>query len=169
MKRKRTPITKMFLYRQGLHLLPSDNFLQAFKKNYMEIIRKRKAFKDMEDIDDDTAMFFIMYVAESIIYCLDAGFDIWFHRAMVFTQRLSDYRYNAKVQLKKLSSKTIENVKKVTIKPISSLTLKIRDSINKNNKPYQDFIKEKEQNFKKIKEYYKEFYGKQKDWWKKDN
>lgn len=164
-KKKRPPLTKMFLYRQGLHLIPSDNFVQTFKKHYMEILRKARRYDHVEDLDDETAKFFIMVMAESIIYCLDAGFDIWFFRIMVFMQKLSDYRDNVKRRIKQGTSKVRENIKKITIKPIFRSTLKIKDLMNKDNKPYQDFIQQKKSNFKKIKEYYKEFYGKQEDWW----
>lgn len=165
MTKKRPPLTKMFLYRQGLHLIPSDNFVQKFKEHYMTYLRRQKRYDYLEDLDDETAKFFIMAVAESIIYCLDAGYDVWFYRVMVFMQRLSDYRDNVKRRIKQGVSKVRENVKKITIKPIFRSTLKIKNWLNKDNKPYQDFIKSKKDNFKKIKNYYKEFYGKQEDWW----
>ena len=165
MAKKRPPLTKMFLYRQGLHLIPSDNFVQKFKEHYMTYLRRQKRYDYLEDLDDETAKFFIMAVAESIIYCLDSGYDVWFYRVMVFMQRLSDYRDNVKRRIKQGVSKVRENVKKITIKPIFRSTLKIKNWLNKDNKPYQDFIKSKKDNFKKIKNYYKEFYGKQEDWW----
>lgn len=165
MAKKRPPLTKMFLYRQGLHLIPSDNFVQKFKEHYMTYLRRQKRYDYLEDLDDETAKFFIMAVAESIIYCLDAGYDVWFYRVMIFTQRLSDYRDNVKRRIKQGVSKVRENIKKITIKPIFRSTLKIKNWLNKDNKPYQDFIKSKKDNFKKIKNYYKEFYGKQEDWW----
>ena len=64
---------------------------------------------------------------------------------MCFMQRISDYKINTpnrKVGVQ-------EDVKKITFKPISSMILKIRDNVNKNNKKYQEYVERKKIQYKK--------------------
>lgn len=165
MKRRNIPHLKhLNLYRQGLHLEPSENFVQKYIEIYNSLIHKRKSRAHIKDLDEETAKYFIVLVCEALIHCIDFGFDIWFSRVMVFIQKISDYRGNspyAKVGF-------YEDIKKVTIRPITSLILNIKNNINKTNKEYQEYIKRKKEKYQEIKDYYKEFYGEQ-DWWQSTN
>jgi hypothetical protein len=154
----------MFLQRQGLNMLPSQNFIDKFIEIYNELLYRNKSKANVPPIDEKTAIFFINTVIESIIYCIDFGYDVWITRTMVFLQRISDYRRNNKNRKKAVT----ENVKKLTVKPIISIYNRIRREINKDNKEYMLYLDQKTECYKKIKKYYKEFYGKETEWWTKD-
>ena len=60
----------------------------------------------------------------------------------------------------------VEDVKKVSISLLSHLVLKTKEIANRNNKMYLDYIQGKKDRHIDIKKYYREFYGKQDEWWK---
>lgn len=158
---KKIPSYKhMFLYRTGLKLEPSDNFVSKFIEIYMSLLRKRRNHENDVDIDENTAKFFINSCVEAIIYCLDFGFDVWLNRTMVFLQKITDWKPR-----KSKTAKIIENLHMITIKPIFSISKKMKNILNKDNKEYQEYINKKQESFKQIKNYYKEFYGKTEVWW----
>lgn len=164
---KNTPSYKhMWLYRTGLKPEISQNFVDKFVEIYNDLLKKRQWKEQPKEIDDNTARFMIGSIIEAIIYCLDFGFDVWINRCMVFVQKISDKRqYNRgtdKCDIK-------EDLKLVTIRPIQSIIRKIKYKCNENNEKYNEFLKQKTENHKKIKEYYKEFYAKEKDWWKSED
>lgn len=157
--------TSLFLYRQGLKFKPSQNFIDKFKEFYnkeLEDRHKKNNKNNIAYIDDDTAIFMINCILEGIVHCLDFGFNVIFKRLFVFTQKVTDYKLNSK---KKHKSVFAENIKKINFRPVSRIVLDIKDNMNKDNKKYQDFIEAKKDCYKKIKKYYKEFYGKE-DWWR---
>ncbi len=152
---------RMFLYRQGLKILPSQNFIEKFKEIYNELLYKNKIRHHIKPIDDNMAIFFINTVIESVIYCLDFGYDVWFSRTILFLQKKTDYRHN----VKKHKNYTIEDVKKISIRAIKSMILKMKNKLNEQNEEYQKFLEHKKVQFKTIKDYYKKFYGKEDEWW----
>lgn len=154
----------MFLQRQGLDMLPSQNFIDKFIENYNELLYQAKRRQHLPPLDERTAIFFINTVIESIIYCIDFGYDVWITRTILFLQRVSDYRRNNRNRKKAVT----ENVKKLSIKPIKSMCNEIKRKLNKENKEYMAYLDQKTECFKKIKKYYKEFYGKETEWWTKD-
>lgn len=151
----------MFLSRQGLKIMPSQNFIDKFKEIYNEMLYSDKTRQNLEPINDKTAIFFINSLIEAVIFCVDFGYDVWFRRTLLFLQKTSDYRLNSHNNKKSL----VENIKKLNVKPIISKLLKIKKIINKDNEKYQEFLKSKWDNFNKIKKYYREFYGKENEWW----
>lgn len=161
MAKEKPSYKNMFLYRQNLKLDPSQNFVDKFKEYYMELIVKVRCHENDTIIDDNTAKFYIVSVLESIIYCLDFGIDVWLSRLMVFTQKKTDYRHNVKSH----RLKVVENVKKIAIRPIDSLIRKIKKIINKDNQEYNQHLENKRNSYNEIKQYYKEFYGKEDEWW----
>jgi hypothetical protein len=58
-----------------------------------------------------------------------------------------------------------DNVKKFTIKLYGKQDKNIKEKINADNKEYTEYIKGKKSRYNKILDYYKEYYGKQDDWW----
>ena len=58
-----------------------------------------------------------------------------------------------------------ENVLKVCVKPIVSWINKMKDLANKDNEKYQQFLQDKRTRHNRIREYYKDLYDKQEDWW----
>lgn len=162
MKRKSvTSYKHMFLYRTGLKIEPDDSFVEKFIEIYMSLLRNKKHHKNDETIDINTAKFFINSVVESIIYCLDFGLDVWLSRTLLFLNKTSDYRLNSTTAKHRI----LEDVHKITIKPIVSMINKIKHKVNETNEKYKEFLQSKKESFTKIKEYYREFYGKQEDWW----
>lgn len=151
----------MFLHRQGLKIMPSRNFIEKFKEFYIELHNNKKNRRQLEDIPDDMAIFFINTCIESIIYCLDCNISIYIPGLLKFTQKTTDYRHNTKSSKKSV----IEDVKKINAQFNTNVVLKIKETLNKTNKAYVEFIDKKKQRFKKIQDYYKEFYGKQNEWW----
>ena len=81
---------------------------------------------------------------------------------MLFLQRISDYRHNVKSHTLKI----VENVKKISIRPIKSMVTRMKNTANINNEEYQQFIARKKERFNEIKRYYREFYAKENHWWK---
>lgn len=154
-----------FLVLQGLNIEPCQEFVDKYVEIYNELMHKNKIRKHVPDIDENTARYFILTTCESIIHCLDFGLDVWLSRVMVFLQKNTDYRHNVKRH--RLS--VIENVKKLTFKPVSYLELKIKALLNKDNKPFQEHLQQKKESYNKIKQYYKEFYGKEDEWWQYSN
>ena len=112
----------MFLYRQGLKIKPSDNFTEKFIEFYNEFLYKNKARKHIPPLDNKTATFFLNSIIEAVIYCLDFGYDVWFRHVMLFLQRISDYRHNVKSHTLKI----VENVKKISIRPIKSMVTRMK-------------------------------------------
>ena len=161
MARKIPHHTLMFLYRQGLKLEPSQNFIDKFVENYNELLYKNKIRHHVPPLDNKTAIFFINSVVEAVVYCLDFGYDVWFRHVLLFFQKVTDYRHN----IKKHSLGVIEDVKKISIRPIKSMTLRIKAFLNKDNKPYQEFLSQKKERYNEIKRYYREFYDKKSEWW----
>lgn len=165
MKRKSvTSYKHMFLYRTGLKLDPCETFVNKFIEIYMELIKRDKRRADFDDIDENTAKFFINSCFEAIIYCMDFGFDVWLNRVMVFTLKITDFVSRHPYVKKRVH----EDMKMIKIRPISSLIKKIKDVLNKDNEKYQEFIEQKKENHKAIRRYYKEYYGKQNEWWEND-
>lgn len=163
---KNTPSYKhMWLYRTGLKIEVSQNFIDKFIEIYNDLLKKRKWKEESKEIDENTARFMVGSIIEAIIYILDFGYDVWINRCMVFLQKTLDKRqynrYDDKCTVK-------ENLKWVTIKPIQSIIRKIKYKINENNLEYNKFLQQKTENHKKIKEYYKEFYA-QENWWKSEH
>lgn len=151
----------MFLSRQGLKIMPSQNFLDKFKEIYNDLLHNDKSKQNIKPLDDKTAIFFINSLIEAVIYCIDFGYDVWFRRTLLFLQKTCDYRLNSKTAKKSV----VENIKKLTVKPIISKYLKIKKIINQDNEKYQEFIQKKAENFNKIKRYYRDFYDKKDEWW----
>lgn len=164
---KNTPSWKhMWLYRTGLKLEISQNFVDKFIEIYNDLLKKRRWKEEPKEIDDNTARFMIGSVIEAIIFCLDFGLDVWINRCMVFVQKSSDKKqynmYNGKCTVK-------EDLKKIAIRPIQSIRRKIKYKMNENNPEYNKYLQEKTENHEKIKNYYKEFYAKEKDWWQPED
>lgn len=162
MTRKIPHHTMMFLYRQGLKIKPSDNFTEKFIEFYNEFLYKNKARKHIPPLDTKTATFFINSIIEAVIYCLDFGYDVWFRHVLLFFQRISDYRHNVKSH----TVKVVENVKKISIRPIKSMVTRMKKTVNLDNEEFQEFLADKQQRFDNIKRYYREFYAKENQWWK---
>ena len=164
---KNTPSWKhMWLYRTGLKLEISQNFVDKFIEIYNDLLKKRRWKEEPKEIDDNTARFMIGSVIEAIIFCLDFGLDVWINRCMVFVQKVSDKKqynmYNGKCTVK-------EDLRTITIRPIQSIRRKIKYKMNENNPEYNKYLQEKTENHEKIKNYYKEFYAKEKDWWQPED
>lgn len=159
---KKIPSYKhMWLYRTGLKIEPSQNFIDKFIEIYNDFLHNNSNRANAKDLDNDTAIFMINSILEAIIYCLDFGFDVWLHRTMVFIQKTRDKISTNGDGQKKVS----QNVKTLVIKPIESIKKAIKNLANTNNEPYQQFLLEKKERHEKIKQYYKEFYAKEEDWW----
>ena len=152
----------MWLYRTGLKLEVSKNFVDKFIEIYNDLLSKKTWKDEPKKIDDNTARFMIGSIIEAIIFCLDFGLDVWINRCMVFVQKISD-----KKQYSIRNDKCIvkEDLKVVTIRPIQSIIRKIKYKMNEDNPEYNKHLQQKTENHKKIKDYYKEFYGKSQDWW----
>lgn len=160
-KNKEYNYKRTMLYRSGLNIEPSKNFVEKFIEIYNDLLIEKNITKKRL-IDEDTAKYMINSIFECIISALDFGFDIWINRVVVFVQRVYD-RYVYKSDKKRCE--IVEDIKQVTIRPISSLDKKIKNKANEDNKEYQEYIIRKKNNHNKIKEYYKEFYSDvEKDW-----
>lgn len=164
---KNTPSYKhMWLYRTGLKIEVSQNFIDKFIEIYNDLLTKRQWKEEPKKIDDNTARFMVGSIIESIIYCLDFGLDVWINRCMVFVQKTLDKRqynrYNEKCTVQ-------EDLRWITIRPIQSMIRKIKYKMNENNVEYNKFLQQKTENHKKIKDYYKEFYAKEEDWWQPED
>lgn len=158
--RKLPNVNHMFLNRMGLKYMPCQEFIDKFKEYFLTEVHKNKKHKDMT-IDNEKAIYFIVCILEAITYCLDFGFNVHLHRVMLFNARVSDYIHN----VKRHKCYVKENIKKITFIPITSLYNNIRRIVNKDNKEYYEYIEGKEKRFKEIQDYYKEFYGKEDEWW----
>ena len=161
MSKKRPHYAHTFLHRQGIKIMPSQNFIDKFKEFYVEINNKSKSRKHIDTLDNETAIFFIISVIESIIYCIDAGLNLHFRCLLKINQKITDYRHNIKTHMVGV----VEDVKKVSISLLSHLVLKTKEVANKDNKVYLDYIQGKKDRHIEIKKYYREFYGKQDEWW----
>lgn len=162
MTRKVPHHSHTFLCRQGLDIIPSQNFVDKFKEFYVDINNNCKSRKQITELDNDLAIFFITSIVESIIYCIDAGINLHFRGILKINQKITDYRHN----IKSHTVSMVENVKKVSISLLSHLVLKTKEVANRDNKEYQEHIIKKKNRHKDIKKYYREFYGKQDEWWK---
>ena len=152
----------MFLYRQGLKIKPSANFTEKFIEFYNELLYKNKARKHIPPLDTKTATFLTNRITQAVIYCLDLGYAVWFRHVLLFFQRISDYRHNVKSH----TVKVVENVKKISIRPINSMVTRMKKTVNLDNEAFQAFLADKQQRFDNIKRYYREFYAKENQWWK---
>lgn len=150
-----------FLYRQGLDVRPSKNFVEKFREFYVEIHNNSNSRKHIDDISYELAEFFLCRVFEKIIYCIDLGENIHIRRVLKINQKITDYRHN----IKSHKCKVVENIKKVSIELLGYLQLKTKDVLNKENEAYQNHIQQKKDRHIEIKKYYKEFYDKQDEWW----
>lgn len=159
-KRKLPNVNHMFLNRMGLKYVPSQNFVDKFKEYFLEEVYKNKQRQHIT-IDDNKAIYFINCILEAITYCLDFGFGVYIPKIMMFDVKTTDYRHNVKSHILSV----VEDVKKINFALTPRLHNNIRKLINKDNKEYCEYIKGKEKRFKEIKDYYKEFYGKQDEWW----
>lgn len=159
MPKKIPHIEHTFFYRQGLKLKPSENFVEKFLEIYTDLIRKNRKDENIK-VSKEEAFYLIYCVLEAIIHCLDFGYDVWIKRTILFFVKNIDYRHNVKSH--RLS--VVENVKKIKINAINSVMTKIKNNLNKDNEDYQKFVEQKKSNYKKIKNYYKDFYGKE-EWW----
>lgn len=151
----------MFLYRTGLKIEPSQNFIDKFIEIYNDLLAKREYKDNPKQIDENIAKFMINSIFEAIIYCLDFGFDVWINRIMLFVQ--TTYDKHVYKPDKKLCD-TTENIKHVNIRSIFSLNKKMKNKLSENNSEYQKYVEHKQEKYNEIKQYYKEFYG-QEDWW----
>ena len=158
MPKKNIPSHKnMFLYRSGLQLDVSDNFVNKFIEIYTDLWRQKKHHENDKPLTYDQAKFMILSVIESIIYILDFGYSVWVNRCMVFLPKTATFRPKGRYYA--------ENVLKVCVKPIVSWINKMKDLANKDNEKYQQFLQDKRTRHNKIREYYKDLYDKQEDWW----
>lgn len=155
-----------FLHRQGIKIMPSENFLNKFKEEYQKAFEESYEYKLRKNykIDDEMAIFFIITIFESIIYCLDFGFDVFLFHLVVFKTRISDYINN----IKRKKESVYENVKKITFRLYSKNRLTMAKNANIDNEEYQEYLEKKKENYSKIKKYYKEFYNKTDEWWTYD-
>ena len=160
MKKKGLTIGRMFLWRQGLRMKADEHFVDKFIEFYQELYKKNKNRVD-KGLDRETANVLINSICETIIHCLDFGYDVWLGRTIMFTQKIADYSNNYTI---KYLEKT--DIKKVAINLFKRLTLRLKKKINENNIDYQNFIEEKKKRHQEIKDYYKEFYGEE-NWWTK--
>lgn len=152
-----------FLYRQGLKIMPSQNFIDKFKEEYLLLISKRKNLQHVT-IDDDKAVFFIISFFEAIVYCLDCNIDIFLYHILAIKSKVTDYMVNTRFRKKSV----YEDVKKITFKLYSYYRLKMFKNVNKDNENYTEYLKEKRKRYGKIRDYYKKFYNKEGEWWTHD-
>lgn len=138
---------------------PCVEFVEKFQDNFLQEIHKNKVFANYT-LDYERAYYMCLLVFTSLVYCLDCGLDIWFKQVAVFTSKLTDYRINAKGVKKRV----VENIKKVSFRPIDSAKRLVKELLNKDNQPYQQFLEGKAERFEKIKNYYKTLYNKE-EWW----
>lgn len=153
--------TKSFYWRNGLKIMPSQNFVNKFKEFYNELLYNNKARANKPPIDDQTAIFFINIVLENIITILDFGYSFFWTRMIAINTKLVTCHLGTEYAPKRMW----DNVKKFTIKLYGKQDKKIKEKLNADNKEYSEYIKGKKERCHKILDYYKEYYGKQDDWW----
>ena len=163
-KRKIPSLATSFLSRQKLPLTPSKNLVEKFQEFYNIEKNSNKATVN-KPIDYETAEFFLRAIFENIIYVLDCGYNFAYANLILFCVRVSDYsRMGCKVFAKK-GLEHLENTVKISIQPNTYSRNRIKKYVNKDNPEYVKFLKSKEQQFNKIKRYYRELYGKENEWW----
>lgn len=161
MNKEKPSYAYMFLYRQGLKMLPSRNFIDKFKEFYIEMNNENSNRKKIDSMDDNTTIFLINAVVESIIYCLDFGFTVNIKSIFKMKPRLIEKMHSAKITGKR---SFVSYTRVVTDIP-SSLIRKIKNILNKDDKKFQDFVDKKKERYDEIKRYYRKFYGKENEWW----
>lgn len=157
--------TKSFYWRNGLKIQPSQNFVEKFKEFYNELLYRSKSRANKPPIDNETATFFINIVLENIITILDFGYDFWWKRMFVMTQKKASFHLGTKYATKRMWN----NVKKFSFKLITKQKRLMKYILNKDNKRYMEFLELKKVRYNEIKNYYKELYGKQNEWWTSDS
>ncbi len=157
--------SKSFYWRNGLKIMPSQNFIDKFKVFYNELLYQSKQRLDLPPLDDDTAIFFINIVLENIITILDFGYDFWWKRMLVLTQKITAFHLGTPNAPKRMC----ENVKKLSFRLITKQQKIVKKFLNQNNERYVAFLESKKERYNQIKDYYKELYGKQNDWWLESN
>lgn len=153
--------TKSFYWRNGLKIMPSQNFIDKFKEFYNELLYNNKARANKPPLDDQTAIFFINIVLENIITILDFGYSFIWGRMIAINNKIITCHLGTENAPKRMWN----NVKKISFKLYEGRNKKIKAKINSDNQEYIDYIKLKSERYGKILDYYKEYYGKQNDWW----
>lgn len=157
--------TKSFYWRNGLKIMPSQNFVDKFKEIYNELLYNSKSRAKCKPLDDQTAIFFINIVLETIITILDFGYTFWWSKMMILTPKIVTCHLGTEYAPKRI----YDNVKKLNFRLFTTQEKKVRAKVNKDNKEYMEYIENKKNRFNDIKNYYKEFYGKENDWWKESD
>lgn len=151
-----------WLYRQGFRIEPCNVFVEKYKEFFNEYLKIQKP--NREPIDDNDAKFFINIICEAIITCLDFGLNVRLRKLFDFRTKLSDYVLNSPNR-SLINKKYVENVKKISIKIAPRFQRFLRQKLNKDNEEYINFLNQKKESFDNIKRYYREFYGKEDEWW----